>query len=212
MFIVLRKLTQLVKDVAFKVTLFRHLDNQQIGIMKLKMINLFCILPLFLCLSRCVWWCFPLFPILNDFSVQPKGTGGCCPCSPHLGVVARRGEPLITVISSQTCSEGCLFVRLYNFCFWLWSSFIQLIGHCFKMFIFGFLFVCVVPMMWQVLGKMPAYMAQERPCHTVITHDSDCKRRFLSSLGVVSCKFKQHQTSHLILGLIVLAYKIFRND
>lgn len=78
------------------------------------------------------------------------------------------------------------------------------------MFIFGFLFVCVLPMMWQVLGKMPACIAQERPCHTVITHDSDCKRRSLCSLGIVSCEFKWHQTCHLILRLIFWLLRSFK--
>lgn len=39
-FIVLGKLSQLAEDVALKITLFRLLNNPQIGIMKLEMINL----------------------------------------------------------------------------------------------------------------------------------------------------------------------------
>lgn len=103
-FIILVKLTQLAEDVALKVTLFRHLNDQQIGIMKLKTIRLFYILPLFLCFSGCVWWGFPLFPVFNDFLSslrECEGTGYMA----HtwellLGVVSH----WITGMSSQTSS------------------------------------------------------------------------------------------------------------
>lgn len=33
--------------------------------------------------------------------------------------------------------------------------------------------MCIFFMMWQLLGKMPAYIAREGTCHIVIAHDSD---------------------------------------
>lgn len=138
--------------------------------------------------------------------------GRCCSHSPHLGVVARCGElPDNRDVFSDVSSERCLLLWTLPFFFSTVEFLYASINHCFQMFIFGFLFVCVFPMMWQVLGTMPAYIAQERPRHTVITHDSDCKRRFLCSLGIVSCKFKQHQKPWpLTLGLIFWLIKSFK--
>ena len=76
-FIILGKLSQLAEDVALKITLFRHLNNQQIGIMKLKMINLSIFHH---CFSASVGVCgFLLFPILNDFlsSLRVCESGVC---------------------------------------------------------------------------------------------------------------------------------------
>lgn len=174
--------------------------------MKLKMISLFCVLPVFLCFSGCVWWDFLLFPVLNDFLSSLREPEGATHMAQtwelFLGVVSS----LLTGMDvfSNLFSEGCLLVGLYNFYSYMRRFFVQFISYCFKVFIFGFLFVCVVPIIWQVLGKMPAYIAQERPCHTVITHDSDCKRRFLCSLEMVSCDFRQYQACHLILVRVII--------
>lgn len=58
MFIESGKLSQLAEDVALKITLFRCLHNLQIGIMKLKMINL----PIFH--SLLPWVCVVMFPFI----------------------------------------------------------------------------------------------------------------------------------------------------
>lgn len=185
----------MAEDVALKVTLFRHLDNQQIGIMKLKMINLYFTI-VFLLQWMCALMLF-LFPILNDFLSTLREHEGAAHIGHTWELLLGVVSCLIAVMTSQRSlvRDVCLLVGFLNFYTQLWRFSMQSISHCFKMFIFGFLFVCVLPMMWQVLGKVPAYITQERPCHTVITHDSDCKRRFLCSLGiVVSSSNTKHAT------------------
>lgn len=110
-FIMLGKLSQLAEDVAFKITLFRHLNNQQIGIMKLKMINLSIFHH---CFSASVGVCGDVsfyFPYLTIF----------CPAWGYLRVlsvqsapgsfVARCGKRLDnTDVFSDASSERCLLV------------------------------------------------------------------------------------------------------
>lgn len=123
-FIVLGKLSQLAEDVVLKITLFKRFNNPQIGIRKLKMINL----PIFyhgFSPSVGVWWHSPLFPILNGFLSGLREAEGAA-CTAHtwellLGVVRH----WITPMSSQTSPvKGvCLSVGLFNFYSQLWSFF-----------------------------------------------------------------------------------------
>lgn len=109
-FIVLGKLSQLTDNVAVKITLFRCLNSQEIAIVKLKMISL----PIFhYCFSASVCVCggVPLIFHPEWFSVQPGGTGRCCPSGAHLGVVARCGKLLgDTDVFSHIPGERCLLV------------------------------------------------------------------------------------------------------
>lgn len=106
----------MAEDVALKITLFRRLNNQAIGIMKLKMTSLPRIHHCFSA-SVCLWPCSPAFPLLNDFLPSPREHEGAALQSPHLGVVARRGKLLDNTDVLAVSSERCLLAGWALQCF-----------------------------------------------------------------------------------------------
>lgn len=118
-FIVLGKLSQLAEDVALKITLFRLLNNPQIGVMKLEVINLS---TFHHCFSASVGVCGDVsfyFPYLMIFC-PAWGDMRVLPTQPTPGsFVARCGKWFDnTKVFSDLSSERCMLVgRVLQFLF-----------------------------------------------------------------------------------------------
>lgn len=194
--------TQLLENGALKVTLFRCLDNHPIPLLYL---------PQFLCFPVwcvvCVWWCCPVCPIVTDFLSSLREGGG-----------AVHSTHLQSMLSpwSQHCLLSSLWwgmsvIGLYNCSSQLRNFFfIRTISHCFKMFIFGFLFVLCGSHDVTSSGKNANLY---RPGETL----SYCNytwfrlREVSLLVGNSSCKLKQHKAYCLILGSIFWLIRSLKN-